>query len=172
MIEKYCTHGTGNDPGFAITPERRANGMKKRQENLAKWMSEPVDLNRGAEYAAYIFNAIFGDNEMFEFNGNTRNFGLIDNLPEGCCVEVPVIASKKGFQAVHVGALPPQCALLNSISVQCEELAIEAVLQNEPEKIYHACLYDPLTSAVLSMQEIHDMVDEMMAAAKPYLPFH
>ena len=79
--------------------------------------------------------------------------------------------AKKGLEAVHIGPLPPQCALLNSISAQCEELAIEAVLQNDPEKVYHACLYDPLASAVLSMQEIHDMVDEMFAAAAPYLPF-
>ena len=171
LLDKYCLHGTGNDPGYSSTPERRALNAKKRQEKLEQWMREPVDLKRGLEYAASIFNAVFGDNEMFEFNGNVRNFGLIDNLPWGCCVEVPVIASKKGLEAVHVGALPPQCALLNSISAQCEELAIEAVLQNDPEKVYHACLYDPLTSAVLSMQEIHDMVDEMFAAAKPYLPF-
>ena len=172
LLEKYCTHGTGKDNGLAITPERRKQGAINRQKSLDEWMNTPVDLNRGPEYAAYIFNAIFGDNEMFEFNGNVRNFGLIDNLPEGCCVEVPVIASKKGLEAIHVGPLPAQCALLNSISSQCEELAIEAVLQNDPDKVFYSCLYDPLTSAVLSMQEIRDMVDEMMAAAKPYLPFH
>ena len=172
LIEKYCTHGTGNDPGYAVTPERRAKSAAERKRKLDEWMNSPVDLKRGPEYAAYIFNAIFGDNEMFEFNGNVRNFGLIDNLPEGCCVEVPVIASKKGLQAVHVGPLPPQCALINSISAQCEELAIEAYLQNDKEKVYHACLYDPLSSAVLSMEEIHNMVDELFAAAEPYLPFH
>jgi len=171
LIEKYCTHGTGNDPGYTLTPERRKRNAAERQRKLDEWMNTPVELKRGPEYAAYIFNAIFGDNEMFEFNGNVRNFGLIDNLPEGCCVEVPVIASKKGLQAVHVGALPPQCALLNSISAQCEELAIEAYLQNDKEKVYHACLYDPLTSAVLSMEEIHNMVDELFEAAAPYLPF-
>ena len=30
---------------------------------------------------------------MFKFNGNVRNYGLIDNLPVGACVEVPVLAS-------------------------------------------------------------------------------
>lgn len=172
LIEQYCTHGTGNDPGHANTPERRARGLQRRKESLEKWMNEPVELKRGAEYASYIFNAIFGDNEMFEFNGNVRNFGLIDNLPVGCCVEVPVLASKKGLQPIHVGALPPQCALLNSISAQCEELAIEAVLQNDRDMVFYSCLYDPLTSALLSMQEIRNMVDEMFAAAEPYLPFH
>ena len=171
LLDKYCTHGTGRDVGLANTPERRAKYAGNRQAELDKWFSEPVDLNRGPEYAAYIFNAVFGDNTPFEFNGNVRNFGLIDNLPYGAGVEVPVWASQKGLEPVHVGALPPQCALLNSISSQCEELAIEAVLQNDPEKIYYACYYDPLTSAVLSLEEIKCMVDEMMEAAAPYLPF-
>ncbi|MGI5899757.1 MAG: alpha-glucosidase/alpha-galactosidase [Christensenellales bacterium] len=170
LLEKYCTHGTGNDKGLALTPERREEAMAKRRQAIEDWMNAPVELNRGIEYAAYIFNAIFGDNEMFEFNGNMRNFGLIDNLPAGACVEVPVLASKKGLQAIHVGPLPPQLALLNDISSRCEELAIEAALEGDVNKVFYSCLYDPLTSAVLSMQEIRDMVDEMLEAAKPYLP--
>ena len=107
---------------------------------------------------------------MFEFNGNVRNFGLIDNLPEGCCVEVPVVASKAGLRTVHVGALPPQLALLNSINAQCEELAVEAHLTGDPRKVFHAVCYDPLTSAILSLEEIKKMVDEMFQANKEWLP--
>ncbi len=62
------------------------------------WLAkDEIDLTRGFEYAAYIFNATIGDGTMYQFNGNVRNFGLIDNLPEGCCVEVPVLASKEGL---------------------------------------------------------------------------
>ena len=87
----------------------------RRITEFNKWIEGEIDLNRGTEYAAYIFNAVFGDNEMFEFNGNVRNFGLIDNLPEGCCVEVPVLASKGRLRPLHVGPLPPQLAILNQI---------------------------------------------------------
>ena len=48
------------------------------------WLAkDEIDLTRGFEYAAYIFNATIGDGTMYQFNGNVRNFGLIDNLPEG-----------------------------------------------------------------------------------------
>ncbi|NLJ66428.1 MAG: alpha-galactosidase [Clostridiales bacterium] len=176
LIEKYCTHGTGWNPGLDIM-ERREKLMtdEKAYENrriteFNKWIEGEIDLNRGSEYAAYIFNAVFGDNEMFEFNGNVRNFGLIDNLPEGCCVEVPVLASKGRLRPLHVGPLPPQLAILNQINASCEELAVEGAFEGDPEKIYHACLYDPLTSAVCSMSEVREMVDRMFTAQAKWLP--
>ena len=54
------------------------------------------------------------------------NTGLITNLPDDACVEVPVFADKRGFNPIHVGALPPQCAALNNVSVAVEEMAVEA----------------------------------------------
>lgn len=107
---------------------------------------------------------------MFEFNGNVRNFGLIDNLPEGCCVEVPVLASKRGLNPLHVGPLPDHLAILVNISARCEELAVEAALTGDKRKVFHAICMDPLTSAVLSLEEIKSMVDEMFEANKDWLP--
>jgi alpha-galactosidase len=37
-------------------------------------------------------------------------------------------------------------------------------------KVFHAICYDPLTSAVLSLAEIRDMVNEMFEANKEWLP--
>lgn len=141
-----------------------------RLSEFNAWMGKPVDLKRGHEYAACIFNAVFGDNTLFEFNGNVQNFGLIDNLPSGCCVEVPVLASKKGLNPIHVGKLPAQLAIMNQQNAACEELAVEGALEGNPEKIFYACLYDPLTSAVCSMSEIKEMVEKMFAAEKQWLP--
>jgi len=59
---------------------------------------------------------------------------------------------------------------LNNISARCENLAVEGAIEGDPRKIFHAVLFDPLTSAVLSMQETQDMVDEMFKASKNYLP--
>ena len=129
-----------------------------------------MDITRGHEYAAYIFNAVFGDNTMYEFNGNVRNFGLIDNLPEGCCVEVPVVASKAGLRAMHVGKMPDQLAILNNISSRIEELTIQGSLEGDRHKIFQAIAFDPLTSSVLGLREIQSMVDEMFAANEAYLP--
>ena len=38
------------------------------------------------------------------------------------------------------------------------------------DSIYHAALFDPLTAAILSMDEIHAMVDELIEAHRGYLP--
>jgi alpha-galactosidase len=172
LIEKYCTHGTGWNPGhhaYILNEYRRME--HKWKDEIKAWLAkEEIDLDRGNEYAASIFNAVFGDGTVFEFNGNVRNFGLIDNLPEGCCVEVPVIASRRGLDPLHVGPLPDQLAILNNISARCEEMAVEGALTGDPRKIFHAICYDPLTSAVLSLAEIKTMVDEMFRVNEKWLP--
>ena len=171
LIEKYCLHGTGWNPGeYAYILKEYRNREHTWKDEIDKWFQEPLDLSRGHEYAAYIFNAIFGDGEMFKFNGNVRNFGLIDNLPEGCCVEVPVLASKKGLEPIHVGKMPPQLALLSGTSAQIEELTVEGSLRGDKEMIYQAICYDPLTAAVCSLREIRKMVDEMFEMNKDWLP--
>ena len=165
LIETYCTHGTGWNPGeHAYTIKRYA------QRNWEKRRDEPIDLKRGEEYASYIFNATIGDGALFEFNGNVPNAGLIDNLPAGSCVEVPVLASKRGVDPLHVGALPNHLAVLNNINARCEDLAVEGALSGDPRKIFHAACFDPLTSAVLSLGEIKDMVDAMFRANRDWLP--
>lgn len=171
LIEKYCTHGTGWNPGLhALGLRNRDNRKINWLQQLEEWRDSPIDLARGNEYASYIFNAVFGDHTLFEFNGNVRNFGLIDNLPAGACVEVPVLASKRGLSPMHVGPLPDQLALLVNTSSRIEELAIEGALSGDPRKIFQAICYDPLTSAVLSLAEIKAMVDRMFEANRDYLP--
>ncbi len=171
LIEQYCTHGTGWNPGHhAFILKEYLEVKETWRDNIKAVMEKPVDLERGHEYAASIFNATIGDGTMYEFNGNVRNFGLIDNLPEGCCVEVGVLASKRGLDPLRVGPLPPQCAILDDISARCEEMAVEGCLAGDPEMIFHAVCYDPLTSAVLSLAEIRSMVKEMLEANKQYLP--
>lgn len=173
LLEKYCTHGTGWNPGLHGDLVRRRledNGMAWKTE-IEKWLQDDnIDLKRGNEYAAGIFNALFGDGEFYRFNGNVRNFGLVDNLIPGCCVEVPVLASKNGFQPTHVGKMPDHLAVLNNLTAGVEELAMMAGLDGDKEKVYEACYMDPLTSAVCSLAEIREMVDLMFEENEPYLP--
>jgi alpha-galactosidase len=114
-------------------------------------------------------NALAGG-EPFEFNGNVRNTGLITNLPQDACVEVPVWANRKGLSPVHVGALPPQVALLTNLSASIEEMAVEAAISGDPRLVYQAICHDPLTAAVLSLAEIKTMVNAMLEKNRDYLP--
>lgn len=172
LIEKYCTHGTGWNPGeyaYILKEYQRAENTWK--DEARKWFAKetPISLERGHEYAAYIINALKGG-EIFGFNGNVPNTHLISNLPEGACVEVPVYVDRNGFRAVHVGALPPQLVTLIHTSVMIEEMAVEAALTGDPHLVFQACAYDPLTSAVLSLAEIRTMVNEMLQQNRPFLP--
>lgn len=173
LIERYCKDGTGWNPGeYAYIMNRYLEREDSWIKDIEEWLEkDEIDLKRGHEYAAYIFNAVFGDNELFKFNGNVRNFGLITNLPEGCCVEVPVLASKHGLESIAVGELPPQLALLNNISSRCEELAVEGAYEGNKRKIFHAICFDPLTAAVCSLEEIKKMTDEMFESNKEYLGY-
>jgi len=172
LIEKYCTHGTGWNPGeYAYILKRYRERERTWREEAERWLAEdiPISLERGHEYAAYIINALQGG-EIFQFNGNVPNTGLITNLPEGACVEVPVYVDKAGFHPVHVGALPPQCVALNHINVMVEEMAVEAALTGDPRLVFQAIAYDPLTAAVLSLAEIREMVNEMFQQNRDHLP--
>ena len=173
LIEKYCLPGTGWNPGayaYAVkgSERREASWQQETRDWLAR--EEAIDLKRGNEYAAPILNGLIGDGDLFEFNGNVANHGLIDNLPPDCCVEVPVVASKRGFSPIHAGKLPPQCAALVNMSASSEEMAVEGCLTGDARAIFHAICYDPLTSAVLSLAEIRRMTEEMFAANEGHLP--
>ena len=172
LIEKYCTHGTGWNPGehaYILKEYNRRDANWK--EDAREWFAKdsPISLERGHEYAAYIINAWQGG-EVFGFNGNMPNSQLIDNLPAGACVEVPVFVDRSGFHPVHVGPLPPQLVALNHISVLEEEMAVEAALTGDPRMLYHACCYDPNSASRLSLAEIKTMVNEMLVQNEPYLP--
>ena len=172
LIKKYCTHGTNWNPGHhAFILEYYRNYKSKWKKEFQKWVNnpKPLDLKRGLEYAASIINAYMGG-EIFEFNGNVPNTGIIPNLPQNACVEVPVFANRRGFNPTYVGPLPPQLAALNNISVAVEEMAVEAAITGNPDMVFHAIAYDPLSAAVLSLAEIRQMVQAMLNRNRAHLP--
>jgi alpha-galactosidase len=172
LISKYCHRGTGWNPGeYGYVLKHYRNAARNWKKDVKDWFAKgaPFPLERGNEYAAYIINARLGG-EPFKFNGNVPNAGLITNVPQGVCVEVPVYADRCGFNPVHVGALPPQCAALVNVSVSVEEMAVEATLTGDPRLVYQAVCYDPLSAAVLDLREIKQMTQELLNKNKPYLP--
>ncbi len=171
LIRQYCTQGTGWNPGrYAYILNEYRKREKTWQGSVKDWLAQSeVSLERGHEYAASIVNAFLGG-EIFEFNGNVVNDGLVDNLPEGACVEVPVVASRKGFEPIRVGRLPPACAMLTGLSAQIEMMAVEGYLQGDADLVYQAIAHDPLTAAKLSLAEIRKMVKEMFRKNRKWLP--
>jgi alpha-galactosidase len=125
--------------------------------------AEVPPLQRSHEYASAIVEALRTD-EPFKFHGNVMNHGLISNLPERCCVEVPCIADRTGVNGIQVGELPPQCAAMNMSNVAVQELAVRAVLDRDREAAFHAVALDPLTASVAPLHKIREMFDELWQA--------
>ncbi len=174
LIEKYCLPGTGWNPGeYGFSIQSRIERTGNWEKEIETWLEEhPADtfkLERTVEYAADIFNARFGDNTPFQFNGNVINEGCIPNLPYDACVEIPVIADRAGFHKMHVGELPAHLAILVNTTARMENLVVEAAMEKSKRKVFHAVCMDPLTSAVLTLDEIQQMVDELFEANKEFL---
>jgi alpha-galactosidase len=106
----------------------------------------------------------------FRFMGNVKNDGFIENLPSGCCVEVPTIADGAGLHPQAIGSLPVQCAALCQTNINFQTLCAEAALTGDPEHLVHALALDPLTSAVCTLKETRELTSEMLEALRPYLP--
>ena len=128
-----------------------------------------AELKPSLEYGAMIVNAMETGIPTIIY-GNVPNTALIDNLPEGCCVEVACLVDRNGIQPTRFGDLPPQCAALNQTNINVQGLAVLAALEENRDHIYHAIMLDPLTGALLTLDQIHAMVDEMLAAESAWLP--
>lgn len=170
LIEKYCTHGTGDNPGkYAYSLEIRRDRKANTKKQYDEWLNKEFDKNKSVEYAADIFNARIGDGKPFIFNGNVLNHGSIPNLPYDACVEVPVVADKMGMKTTIAGPLPDHLAILVNTTARIENLVVEAAMQKSKEMVYHAVYMDPLCSAVCSLDEIKNMCDEIFEKNTDFL---
>lgn len=145
---------------------------------IAEWESLRARFERGDleithqrshEYGSLIIHSLETGQARVIY-GNVANHGLIDNLPIGCTVEVPVLVDKSGLQPTRIGALPPQLAAIMQTNVNVQSLAVEAALTGKREHIYHAAMLDPHTAAELSLEQIWAMVDELIDAHGEMLP--
>jgi alpha-galactosidase len=79
------------------------------------------------------------------------------------------LVDKKGISPCYVGNLPPQLAALNRTNINVQELAVKGIVEKDKTKIFQSILLDPLTSAILTIDETQQMVDEMFQVGAEYL---
>jgi len=149
---------------------RRSEAQIREWEGLRSLLEDgaPIEPEGSGEYGARIVHALEAG-EPFSFNGNVMNEGLLDDLPR-CCVEVPCVADSRGVTPQRIGSLPPQVGALIRTNVNVQELTVEAALTGKREHAYHAAMLDPHTAAELSLEEIHDLVDQLLEAHGPFVP--
>ncbi len=148
------------------------------EEQITEWESLKAAYERGElemthersqEYGSLIIHSIETGQPHIVY-GNVPNRGLIDNLPQGCCVEVPGLVDKNGIQPTRIGSLPPHLAAMMQTNINVQSLAVEAALTGQREHVYHAAMLDPHTAAELSLDQIWALVDDLIAAHGDMLP--
>jgi alpha-galactosidase len=170
LVRRFTNRRGYSAGSESFAPSR--DRWKKRIAERAKTLREqafgdaPIEIERGAEYVSGIFNAI-ETNEPFRFNGNVVNTGLITNLPQKCCVEVPCLVDNMGVHPCYVGDLPPQCAALNRNRIAGDELMVKGILEEDRKAIEQAIALDPLTAAVCTLDQIHQLTEEILTVLAP-----
>ena len=152
-------------------PRRCVNqiaGWAKERDELKT--GKHLDHQRTKEYASYIMESIV-TNTPYEIGGNVLNKGgLLENLPQDACVEVPCLVNGMGVHPCHVGRLPVQCAAMNMTNINVQLLTIEAAVTRKKEHIYQAAMLDPHTGSELDMDTIVRMVDDLIETHGSWLP--
>ncbi len=151
--------------------------IRRCEVQIADWEKQrvaleggaPIEVHRSVEYGSGIIHSLETGTPRVIY-GNVANNGLIDNLPDGCCVEVPIVVDKNGLQPTKIGAIPPHLAALMQTNVNVQSLTVEAALTGKREHIYHAAMLDPHTAAELSLDQIWSMVDDLIAAHGDWMP--
>jgi alpha-galactosidase len=151
--------------------------VRRSEENLIQYAEtrrkllagEDFPLGRSVEYGSLIMHSLVTGKARAIY-GNVENTGLITNLPEGCCVEVPILVNGSGLHPCHVGDLPPQCAATCTPHTTVQNLTVRAALEGRRDHVYHAAMLDRHAASVLSLDEIADMVDELIEAHGESLP--
>ncbi|WP_432535889.1 alpha-glucosidase/alpha-galactosidase [Kineococcus arenarius] len=128
------------------------------------------DLTPSVEYGASIVNSVVTGVPSVVYGNVPNATGVIANLPGEACVEVPCLVDANGVQPTAVGELPPQLAALNRTNVNVQTLAVRAALTGSREHVFHAVALDPLTAALLTLEQVRDMTDELLAAHADLLP--
>ncbi|MCA1810205.1 MAG: alpha-glucosidase/alpha-galactosidase [Lentisphaerae bacterium] len=176
LIKKYCTTGTCGNPGqHAFVLKLYQAKDKTWRTDLRRWLNQSEQEFREyvartpVEYAAGIVSAWAGG-APFCFNGNVPNHGLISNVFQNACVEVPVHAGRRKLRPTCIGDLPVQLVPLVSLSATVEHMAVTGALQGDARLVCQAIAHDPLTASVLSLAEIRKMTAEMFKRNRAFLP--
>ncbi len=152
--------------------------IRRCQEQIAWWEKTRQQLLDGTadfhpelsgEYAALIIHSMETNTPRVIY-GNVINNDLITNLPQGSCVEVPCLVDANGIQPTRIGKLPLQLTALQTSNVNVQGLVVEAVLTGNKKHVYHAAMFDPHTSAELTLDEIHHLVDDLFEAHGDIIP--
>lgn len=149
---------------------RSERNLRRYAETRAKLLADDsFPLERSVEYGAAIIEAMITGTPAVIY-GNVRNTGLITNLPEDCCVEVPVVVDHNGLRPLHHGKLAPELAAHCAPHVFVQALTVRAGLHGDRDAVFRAAMLDRHAASVLTLSQIRAMTEELIDAHAAALP--
>jgi alpha-galactosidase len=151
---------------------------RRCETQIAEWQKlrtelegsdRPLEIRRSVEYGSRIIQSLETGTPRVVY-GNVANHNLIENLPAGCCVEVPCAVDKNGVQPLRIGRIPTQLAALMQTNINVQALTVEAILTGNRDRIHQAAMFDPHTAAELDLDQIRALVDDLLAAHGDWIP--
>jgi alpha-galactosidase len=149
---------------------RTAESLAEHREIEARLAAgESFEVEPTSELASEVIHAIETGTPR-QLHANVRNGGLLEGYPPDATVEVPCLVDVAGVQPTRIGAMPPQLRALNRTYLNVAELTVRAVLEDDRRLVYHAAMLDPNAAATLTLDQIHDVVDELIEAHGALIP--
>jgi alpha-galactosidase len=144
---------------------RRCDAIVDEFERMKEFSrsDRSIEVHRSHEYGSTIIHSVVTGTPTVVY-GNMPNRGVIANLPPSAIAEAPTLVDRNGCQFTTVGELPPQCLAYVMPHVQQHELFIRAATDGRRDHVYQAAMFDPLTAATLTLDQIVEMCDELIAA--------
>ncbi|MEM6667554.1 MAG: alpha-glucosidase/alpha-galactosidase, partial [Pseudomonadota bacterium] len=142
------------------------------EEDFPRFLDEAgakLGTQRTDEHASWILEAL-ETGRTYRGHFNTRNGGVIRNLPEDCIIESPGFVDRFGINMVEGITLPDACAATCMASVNVQRMSVRAAMTGDVDLLKQAVLHDPLVGAICSPDEVWQMVDELLVAQAEWLP--
>ena len=170
----FMTHGSEMIEKFDVPLDeylRRCDGIVDEFDRMKTFSKsdEPMEVHRSHEYGSTIIHSISTGTPSVVY-GNMPNNGAISSLPDDAIAEAPTLVDRAGLQFTTFGELPPQLVGYMNPHITQHELFIRAAMEGRRDYLYQAAMFDPLTAAQLTLDQIVEMCDELIEGHRGFLP--
>jgi len=101
------------------------------------------------------------------YSVNMPNQGAVPSLPDQAVLELPGIATARGFRQIYLGEFPEKLAALLTKHLARIEVTVDAALEGDRDLFVEALLLD---GSVQDREIAEKMADELISAQKQHLP--
>lgn len=160
----------GETGGYLRHSTETRNWFETEFPQFLEAAAKPIDpARRSNEHASHILEAL-ETGRVYRGHFNTKNTGIIANLPADAIIESPGFVDRFGINMVSGITLPEACAATCISSINVQRMAVHAAISGDIDLLKLAVLHDPLVGAVCTPEEVWQMVDEMVVAQAQWLP--